>query len=188
MSFKCSHPFSCPVPRVHFALMNSRRRQMHFSCMFTVSPVKVTCRVWSLPPTGSSLTDGVWLSHVQPGAVSSEKLSESPLWGPSTSWGACSRHGPMAGGLEPPCPPVWNAPSLPVFPSEGYRKVCDVLTISRSSRETSDGESRDTMEEERGPSAQRNCPLFPRPRPPILQNRHLIFSISFRTTVFLSRM
>lgn len=74
-------------------------------------------------------------------------------------------------------------------PSVRNRKVCEVFTGSWSSCEFSDGQSREMMEEERPPpSAQWKRLPSPRCLPPILQNRHLIFCISLRTTVFLSRM
>ena len=154
---------------------------MHFSCVFAVSSVKVTCRAGSLGHTGTSFSG-------PPGAVSCKSLGESSLCGPSTSGGPGNVSVCTAGALEPACGPAWNDPGLPVLPSGGYRKVCEVLTISRSSCEHRDGESREMMEEERWPLVQWNCRPSLRPRPPILQNRHLIFSISLRTTVFLSRM
>lgn len=147
---------------------------MHFSWRFAVSSVKVTCKAGSLGHTGRSFR--------LPGVLFSKSSCESPFFGPLTSSEPCNVC--TFGGLEPAGAPARDDPRL----SDGYRKVCEVLTISRSSRDTSDGESREMMEEERWPSAQRNCPPPLRPRPPILQNRHLIFSISLRTTVFLSRM
>lgn len=73
-------------------------------------------------------------------------------------------------------------------PSVRNRKLCEVFTRSWSSCDISDGQSWEMMEEERPPSAQRKRLPSPRCLPPILQNRHLIFCISLRTTVFLSRM
>lgn len=154
---------------------------MHFSCVLAVSSVKVTCSAGSFGHTGTSFSG-------LPGAVSSKSLGESPPRGPSTSWGPCSVNVCTTGELEPSCGPARNGPGLPVFPSDRHRKVCELLTISRSSCDNCDGESREMMEEERWPLAQWNWLPSLRPRPPILQNRHLIFSISLRTTVFLSRM
>lgn len=183
--FYCHHVFAVQLLVPIFCLvtvplqwwMYFFRSYMHFSCMLAVSSVKVTCSA-GLEHTGSSFSG-------RPGVVSSKTVCESPLWGLSTSWEPCNVY---AFGLELACVPDWNEPSLPLCPSDGYRKTCEELTISRSSRDTSDGESRDTKEEERWPSVQWNCPPLLPPRPPILQNRNLIFSISLRTTVFLSRM
>lgn len=112
---------------------------MHFSCVFAVSSVKVTCRAGSFGHIGSSFIG-------LPGALSSKSLSS--LGGASTSRGpvnVCA-----SGGLEPSC-----VPACTDLPSAVYRKVCEVLTFSCSSRDTIEGESRETMEERR-PSAQRN--------------------------------
>ncbi|TNN53373.1 Tetratricopeptide repeat protein 33 [Liparis tanakae] len=97
------------------------------------------------------------------------------------------------GGLPAPATLASADPASAALsaPSHGYNRVWELLAISLGSFDTSDGKSRDTTEDERRASAQRKRrppPPPPRPRAPISQNRHLIFSISFRTTVLLSRM
>lgn len=111
---------------------------IHFSCISAVSSVKVTCRGGSLGHTGGSFS-GV-----------SDTLSSNtlcPLLDPWTSWGTCNVC--TAGMLESPCTPAWTDPRACMFLSDGYSMVCDVFTISRNSRDISDGESRETMDEER---------------------------------------
>lgn len=103
------------------------------------------------------------------GTTLSEPPREYPLRDPSS-------------GAAPPCVCLLRGPS------GRNRKVCEVFTRSWSSCDITDGQSREMMEEERWPSAQRKRPPSPRCLPPILQNRNLIFCISLRTTVFLSRM
>lgn len=145
---------------------------MHFSCVFAVLSVRVTCRTVSLGQIGRLAVHA--------------SLSSSPLWGCGSSCAHCNVC--AAAGQEPSSDAALNKASPSVFPSLGYRTVRRVLTLSAGSRVINEGESLEMMEEERAPSAQRKRPPPRRPRPPILQNRHLIFSRTLRTTVFFRRM
>lgn len=145
---------------------------MHFSCVLALSSVKVTCSVGSLRHIRSSLK----AAALSPEASTSRVTPD-----------VCAGGGLPASGDLASADPASAALSAP---SHGYNTVWELLAITFGSLNTSDGESRDTTEDERRESAQRKRPPPPPPRPraPISQNSHLIFSISFRTTVLLSRM
>lgn len=164
--------------------MSSLHYYIHFSDKFSVSLGNVTCRelplgagpARQLPPTSST----------------SKKLSESCPWEESevsdtrrvlsdvlSSWVRPTPGTPGSRFLPPP---------RPFSLSSGvYRRVCDVLLISFSSRERKEREWPDTAEDVLLLSAQ--CgPGRSLREPPMRQKRHLIFSMALLSTVFLRRM
>ena len=164
--------------------MSSLHYYIHFSDKFSISLGNVTCRelplgagpVLQLPPTSSTSKK---LSESCPCEESEVSDIRRVLSDVLSIWVRPTPGTPGSRFLPPP---------KPFSLSSGvYRRVCDVLLISLSSRERKEREWPDTAEdvlllsEQCGPERSRRDP-------PMRQKRHLIFSMALLSTVFRRRM